>query len=66
MKSPAAITIHAAPCANPDCYWAIVRELPIGRKELCDKCADRAHDLVGMATASMANKASENTREDDE
>jgi len=63
MKHQSTITVHRAPCANPDCYWAIVSERPIGPQDLCDKCADREHDLVSMATA---NKSSENTREGDE
>ena len=35
-------------CANPDCYQSITRYRPVERHELCDKCADREHDMVGM------------------
>ena len=44
MKSPAAITIHIAPCSI--CNWAIVSDKPIGTYEICDKCADRLRDVV--------------------
>ena len=36
------------PCA--ECNKVIVRKGPIGDKDLCDKCAGRKFDLVGMAS----------------